>query len=241
MVDTGQPTWILPAPGAPGANQVVNLRTDPYGHLAVNVRAPNKQFLAVEGSYYSATNGQTGIATAATPTAFSATNPFITIFNTGNPANTAAPRIVLDYINLLATAAGTAGASVQCAIVKDSINRYTSGGTLLTPVKTSAFGAPSVAQIYAGNITAAGASSAAGTIVGNRYLKGAIPVAGDQYSLQFGATDCFNNLTISTITFTAQTVPPIALNPGEMALVHLWLPSQSAASSYLPEIGWSEW
>ena len=241
MVDTGQPTWTLPAPGAAGANQVVNLRTDPYGHLAVDLRAPTKGFLAVEGSYYTATNGQSGIATGATPTAFSATNPFITIFNTGNPNNTAAVRIVLDYITLIATAAGTAGASVQCAFVKDTLNRYTSGGTALTPVKTSTFGQPSVAQIYAGNITAAGASASAVTPVGNRYLKGAIPVAGDTYTLQFGSVDNLSNIAVSTVTFSSQGLPPICLNPGEMGLLHLWLPSQSAASSYIPEIGWSEW
>lgn len=236
----GTPSIVLPTPAATGPNQVANVRTDQYGNLAVNNRIPTKAQLALEGVYFTANNAQTGIATGATPTAFSATNPFITIWNTANPSNTAAPHIVLDYITLVATAAGTAGASVQVAIVIDSYNRYTSGGTALTPQKSDSFGPSSVAQIYAGNITAAAALASARTPVGMRYLKGAIPVAGDTYTLQFGSVDSTMAIQAATITYSLQHAPAVAINPGEIALVHLWLPSQSAASSYAPEIGWYE-
>jgi hypothetical protein len=236
----GTPSIVLPTPAATGPNQVVNVRTDQYGNLSVNNRIPTKGALALEGVYYSANNAQSGIATAAAVTAFSAVNPFLTIWNTASASNTASAHIVLDYISLVATAAGTGGTSLQCAVVIDSYNRYTSGGTALTPQKSDSYGAPSIAQVYAGNIVAAAALSSARTPVGLRYLKGAIPVAGDTYTLQFGSVDSVSSLQAATITFSEQHMPPIAVNPGEIALVYIWLPSQSAASSYAPEIGWYE-
>ncbi len=236
----GAPSITLPTAGAVGPNQVANVRTDQYGNLTVNNRIATKAALALEGVYFSANNAQAGIATGATLTALVATTPFITIWNTGNPSSPTASHIVLDYITLVATAAGTAGASLQCAIVIDSYNRYTSGGTALVPQKSDSYGAASVAQIYAGNIVAAAALSSARTPVGLRYLKGAIPVIGDTYTLQFGSVDSVMSLQAATITYSLQHAPAIAINPGEMALVYIWLPSQSAASSYAPEIGWYE-
>lgn len=202
-----------------------------------------KHPLSDEGSYFSVNNAQTGIATAAAPTAFSATNPFLLLYNTSAPSDDFAIRVYPDALMLLATAAGTAGASVQFAITLDRGNRYTSGGTDLTPnIRGVAQTASrtSVLRAYAGNITASAATSNARTIVGNRYMKGAIPVAGDQYSVRFGNTDTPDMLSISTILFSQNNVQPIILGADESMLVHLWLPSQSAASSYAPEFSWWE-
>jgi hypothetical protein len=223
-----------------GANALANIRLDQRGNTYANLRIPTKHVLCDEGTYFTANNAQTGIATGATPTAFSATNPFITIANQASASVPGAPRIYLDYVTLLATAAGTAGASVQVAVYVDNIIRYTSGGTALTPVKTNSAGLASVAQVYAGNITAAAAGGQVRAIVGNRYLKGAIPVAGDTYTMQAGSVDSTTSFGVSTILFSLQNMPPVIVNPGETALVHLWLPSQSAASSYAPELSWWE-
>jgi hypothetical protein len=226
--------------GQDGAGALANLRVDQRGNTYSNIRVPTKHVLADEGSYFTANNAQTGVATAAAPTSYSATNPFVMIANTASPSVPNSPRIYIDYLTLLATAAGTGGASLQVAIYIDNIQRYTSGGTALTPVKANSAGNASVAQIYAGNITAAAAGLQARTIVGNRYLKGAIPVAGDTYTLQSGSVDAVTTFGVSTILFSLQNIPPVVINPGETALVHLWLPSQAGASSYAPELSWWE-
>lgn len=211
-----------------------------------------KHPLADEGSYFVANNGQTGIATAAAPVAFSATNPFLVIFNGANPSDDFAPRLYLDYAMLMVTAAGTAGTSVQIAITKDLGNRYTSGGTDLTLAiaNTGPTSSGSLTRVYAGNITASAASSNAKTVVGNRTLKNMTapaPTIGDQYTLRSGAADMAENLiysnagtTLTQVLNMTQSVPPIIIGPNESLLIHLWIVTQSAASSYAPELGWWE-
>jgi hypothetical protein len=219
--------------GAAGA------RFGKYGEIYALTPGSPKSLLAEEGSYFVANNAQTGIATAAAPTTFSATNPFVLIENTGVPGGGGAI-ITLDYMLLAATAAGTAGASVQFAITRDTTLRFSSGGTALTPINCNSSGAGTVAKVWGGNITATAASGAAVTVVGQRTMKPAIPVAGDNYWVQFGSTDGLMLISTATITFSSQAAPPLVLNPGESGLLSIWLPSQSAASSYAPELGWWE-
>lgn len=202
-----------------------------------------KHPLADEGSYFTVNNAQTGLATAAAPTAFSATNPFILVYNTCGPTDDFAMRAYLDYLTLVCTAIGTAAASVQFAITLDRGNRYSSGGTELTSqirAPSQVTSLASTMRIYGGNITATAATANARTVVGNRYMKGAIPVVGDTYTTRFGTTDNPDMIGVSTIVFTMNNVPPILLGPDESALIHLWFPSQSAASSYVPEFSWWE-
>lgn len=205
---------------------------------------PDMGVAALEGSYFTVNNGQTGLATAATPVSFSATNPFLLIYNSANPANPIAASIILDYAMLLNTAAGTAGVNVQFAITLDAGNRYSSAGTDLTNLVVNPNGfasaAKSVAKVYGGNITASAATAAVRTLVGNRWMKGAIPVAGDQYTVKFGGVDAPTFIGISTILFSLNNVPKVVVPPGWSMLLHIWLASQSAASSYAPEVGWIE-
>jgi hypothetical protein len=215
----------------------VSLRNDQYVLNSV----PTKALLAQEGSYFTANNAQSGLATAASPNAFSATNPFILLVN--GASTTSNPVVVVpDYIALVATAAGTNGTNIQYAVTKDTTNRYTSGGTLLTPQKMYSGGPGSVVTtLYGGNITAASASANVATPVGQRYLMGAIPVVGDLYMLSFGAVDMTVSQGKQTINMVVQPLPPMVIYPGESLLFHLWLGSQTGASSYAPEIGWWEW
>lgn len=230
--------------------------TDPrlsrYREQVVVPALVTKHLLADEGSYFVATNAQTGIATSATPTAFSATNPFILIYNGANPSDDFAPRLYIDYAMLAVTAAGTAGTSVQVAVTKDLGNRYTSGGTDLTSaisnVGPTSMG--SLTRIYAGNITASAASGNAKTIIGNRFLKvmtAPAPTIGDEYTLRFGAANIVevgqylnNATTLTSQVNITKNLPPVVIGANESLLIHLWLPAQSAASSYVPEIGWWE-
>lgn len=201
---------------------------------------PDMFGIADLGQYFTVNNAQTGIATAAAPTAFSATNPFLAVVNKDVPGG---KNVYLDFLTLIATAAGSAGTALQAAVTLDNIQRYTSGGTDVTAniANTNGnSGTKSIAQVVAGNITAAAASGVVRTIAGNRWLKGAIPVVGDEYTIKFGGVDSPSFVGISTIIKTLINVPKIVIPPGWTALVHLWLPSQSGASSYTPELGWVE-
>jgi len=229
-------------PQATTDTSVINARGTRYGDVATANIWPTSHMQAAEGSYFFVHNNQSGIATAAAPTAFSATNPFLMLLNNDSPANPAAKRVYIDYVTLVATAVGTGAASVQAAVAVDAATRYTSGGTTLTTniAKCNSAGNASVCAAYAGNLTAAAATTAGRYLVGNRYLKGAIPVAGDTYTLSFGSVDQTAAFSISTILFSLQGIGPVILNPGEAFLLHLWFPSQSGASSYAPEVGWTE-
>jgi hypothetical protein len=239
IVQRGIVARALAAVGFQGDAQqsgAAGLRFGRYGESYALSLVPSKHLLADEGSYFTVNNGQAGIATAAAPTAFSATNPFLLIYNRDTAPN--GRRIYLDFALLLATAAGTAGTSVQCAVTSDAGNRFVSGGSALTPAIVNGnqdAGATSVAQIFAGNITAA-----ARTISGNRLLKGAIPVAGDQYVLNFGGVDAPHFLASATVTFSVNNLVPLIIGPNQSALIHLWLPAQTAAASFAPELGWWE-
>lgn len=218
-----------------------NARLTRYREQTVVSFIQTKHPLADEGSLYLANNAQTGIATAAAPTAFSAVNPFLVIYNGNAPNDDFATRTYLDYLMLLVTAPGTAGASVQFAIVKDRGNRYVSGGTELFPKPVfQAAGRATANRVFAGNLVASAPSSNAITLIGNRYMKGAIPVIGDQYTIRFGTTDVMDILSISTILFSSNHVPALILGPDESMLVYLWLPTQSAASSFAPEVSFWE-
>jgi hypothetical protein len=203
---------------------------------------PDMGVLADEGSCFTVNNAQTGLATAVAPTSFSATNPFLLIYNRDAQPN--GKRIYLDTATLVATAAGTAGSNLQCAVSVDSGNRYSSGGTEITSsIVNPNFDATggSVARVWAGNITAIAATSAARNVVGNRYLKGAIPAAGDTYILKFGGVDApLLTGSAGSLYTMVQNVPKVIVGPNESALVYIWLASQSAASSYLPEMAWVE-
>lgn len=224
----------------------IDCRLSRYRELSVMPFSYTKHPLVDEGSYFICNNAQTGLATAAAPTAFSATNPFLIIYNGSDPSDDFALRYYIDSLLLLATAAGTAGTSIQFAITVDVGNRYTSGGTDLS-ANTKACGPTSLgslAKIYAGNLTASAATAVAKTLVGNRCFKTATapaPTANDTYVIRSGApslADC--GVTAGTQTISTCNVPPIVLGPNQSLLVHLWLPAQSAASSYAPELSWYE-
>lgn len=220
----------------------IDWRISRYRELMVNPAVVTKHVLSDEGSYFTTNGAQTAQATAATPTAFSATNPFLIIYNKSDPSDDFAQRIYLDYITLCATAAGTAGASVQFAVTVDTGNRYTSGGVELSAnsVTVGPTSTATLSRAFAGNITAAAASSTVKTVVGNRYMKGTIPVAGDTYTVRFGSSSAIDMIGVSTSVYTTNNLPPVIIGPNQCAILHLWLPSQSAASSYLVEAGWWE-
>src|SRR5882762_11209058 len=90
----------LPSLNADSQANDVGLRLGAYGEQYTQPLVRKTHNLADEGSYFVTNNAQTGIVPTY-GTAFSATAPFILIYN-GQTAN----RLYLDYLALVAIAAG---------------------------------------------------------------------------------------------------------------------------------------
>src|SRR6266849_148775 len=84
-----------------------------YREAMVMPLVPKLHALADEGSYFVANNSGTGVATTATPTAFSDTAPLFTINNVDTAQNAANKRICLDWMRITQTVAGTAGVDLR--------------------------------------------------------------------------------------------------------------------------------
>jgi hypothetical protein len=212
------------------------------------------QNLVDEGSYFVANNAQTGIAMTAGAT-FSATAPFLVVDN-NNPAasgGSAGVNIALDYLALVASAAGGAGSTLSylaMAVYIDSIKRYQSGGSQLTGSSPNMnLGATSNAVIHAGAVTAAAASSGVRAIVGQRNVRPAVSatvacVVGDSFILDFGSLEggVGGSVTVASPQSIALSLPPLIIGPQQSALIYLWLQGATtpSAASFLTELGYWE-
>jgi hypothetical protein len=216
----------------------VEMRGTLYGDQHVWLLHAKNYGLADEGSYFVTRNPTpgTGLATIAALTAIVDTSPFIVIANDAPPESN--KRLYIDYIRLICTAPGTAGTSLRYDVKVDKGSRYTSGSTLTSlpqNVNIDSGDGP-VAKIFAGPLVAPAASVASRLLYGGLF-KAAIPAANDVYQLNFGGSD-HNSGALAT--FVTYNHGPLIIGPGMCALLHLWLPSQSAASSYEIEIGHAE-
>ncbi len=206
------------------------------------------QTVVDSGTYYVANNAASGVATAATPTAYSDTAPFLVIQNKQTLAQSG-PSIYMDWIRFYETAAGTAGVGMLIKMQLDMT--VATGGTLLTPVSTSSWGGSG--SVCAPRILPTGiaATSNARVIIGNKNVipTQTTPLAvNTEVTLNFGGTldgdfQSFQaNGTAVTALFSTNVyaMPPVVIGPGwSLSLQHL-ITSQSAASSWGFELGWAE-
>lgn len=236
----------LPSTNADSANNDVALRLDPYGGAYTQPLVRKAHNLADEGSYFVTNNAQTGIASAYN-TAFTATAPFLLVYNGG----TTGTRLYLDYLALVAIAAGactTTAGYIAGAVVVDTGNRYSSGGSNLTANIVSpnyaVAAAPAGVAVYAGAITAT-AATAARTIVGVRNLRPnvsttVINVVGDMNLINFGSVEgATGSITIANANIMPQAFPPVVVPQGSSALFYLTYPVMAApsAATFAPELG----
>lgn len=207
-----------------------------------------QQIAALAGRYMTFSNPTpgTGLNTIEALTSLADTSPLVQI-NTGvNP-------FWVDYIKLQNTAAGTGGTSIrwswsQYAVAKPAPTLNAAGvGGAASPLAMvnsrsdwSTY-APTT-SVYAGPLVAA-----AGTPIGplsSNLLRPVIPVAGDVYLFKFGE----HEFSIPEALVLSGTNPTSLLLPAPQAIVgpnttgqfHIWLPSQSAHSSWEIEIGGAE-
>lgn len=227
-------------------NDDVEQRGSRYGDTIGMLVSPKGLVAADEGSYFIATNPTpgTGIATLAAPTTFVDTSPFLILQNNWTATDPRSRRIYLDYLRLQCTAAGTNGSAIRWAIRTDtSTNRWTSGGSTLTPVNVNQDdGTSSKAVINVGALVASAATGAA-RLLGSSLIRPVIPVVGDTYVINFGGHENgLNSLAPAGVAIANVQIntSPVVIGPGQVMLFHLWLTAQSAASSYEIELGYIE-
>lgn len=240
---------LLPTLNPDSVNNDVAFRSDPYGGLYSQPLVRKSHGLADEGTYFTTHNNQTGIVPTY-GTAFAAVSPFLTVYN---GAATGAAKVNLDYLALVAIAAGactTAAGYIAAALVLDAGNRYSSGGTNLTPNlvnpnPAAPANAPPGVQIFAGAIVASAASAAARTVVGVRNLRPGVSttvinVIGDMNLVNFGGVEgAVGSITVANANIMPQAFPPAQIPVGWTALFYLWFPVMTApsAATFAPEVG----
>lgn len=209
-------------------------RSTLLGEAYVQVTLPIKQSLCEEGSYYVTTNPTpgTGIAygSGGTQATFVDTVAFMRVINTADPSDFAAPTVFLDSLKLIQF--GTAPASttsVQALVKLDNGFRLETGtaGVTNTPVCTNQRLSQSAAAArvitYAGAVTTIPTASAAARVVGRAMLKGGPTLNLDEYSISFGVNDsALGGGYLTTVASYASRMPPVAIGPGQSAVIHLW-------------------
>jgi hypothetical protein len=199
--------------------------------------------MAIEGSQFMARNPTpgTGIVGHAAPTTLDDTKPLLLIKN--NAAPNSGINLVLDYIRLRLTTAGTASTNVRFDIKVDNINRYTSGGSQLVPQNVNM---PSQAQsnalVYYGAITAPAVGGNVRVLDGIEF-RPVIGVVGDTYTLNFGGPSHPPTALITSggaICWATANLHPVVLGPGASLLLHQWSASQSGAITFEPTVSWFE-
>jgi hypothetical protein len=228
------------------------LRMAAYGEIITQLVSSKQHQAADDGSYYITRSPtvDTGLATAGTTLVQTYTYqyPFLIVTN-NHPVG--GKSIYLDYIKLRCTAAGTAGTSLNYVTVLDTIPRFSGSngiggaGTGLTailagPYPVSTMTPPqSAALIYAGTSEAKAASLAARVLCSGQ-LRAVIPYVNDTYMFNFAGCDMMLDAVArgtGAIGQMSVTHPPVCIGPQGSFLLHLWLPAQSAASSYELEVG----
>jgi len=210
----------------------ISLVAQPYG-------------LVDEGTYFVANNSGTGVATTATPTAFSDTAPLFTIYNADTAQNAVNKRISLDWMRITETAAGTAGVDLRLRGVLD----YTvpSAGTLLTPVNANG-DYPKSISIAQPRILPTGVTQTAnsrvmiGTLVAIPTQTAPLAALSEVY-LNFGGSGggpFYDNAASANIVKISYPLPPVIIGPGQCFMLEFLITSQTAASSWTVEAGWWE-
>lgn len=228
-------------PGRAAENSSMAMRTSEYGEQYAVLHAGAKMHAAAkEGSYFVATNATLGtpITGTAAPTAFSATVALVSIYN-----GSATKSLFLDYLRLYPKAAGTNGTNFSYAISLDRVNRWSSGGTAITPVNVNVSSdVASNATVYCGAITAAAASAYVKRF-SHGTLRTVIKVIGDVYEWRFGdsATPSMGMaMEGTTQAFVPVRCAPLVIPPGCSMLLHEAAASQSVAATYELELGYWE-
>lgn len=198
---------------------------------------PDNNAIADGGSYFTASLAPGAAALAfGVVAAFSATAPAFVIQNTDTAAGKNR-NLHMKYLRFEASVAPASGTQAWLASVIDTGARTPSAGMApLTPVcvNSGALAATAGANVWTftgGAAITVPAAVAASTVVGNLLLRPQIPVAGDEYAIQFGGVDMPAGYGVTAAPAGAGSIvkghPPIVLAPQHFALFYLWFPNNS--------------
>jgi hypothetical protein len=225
----------LPTRNADSSSVVLPSRTSPYLEAyAVPMGGGNWGF-ADEGSYICVNNATlaTGIAGHAAPVvADTDTKALFYIYN-GTAKN-----VVMDYLFLEVTAAGTNGTIQYTTIYIDNKGSAarTGGGTQITALNSTNSALASSAtglECYFGAVVTSMSSSVK---VGQQIVREVIPVVQDTVTMKFGGPNAGEHSSLTTAgtatNHCVQHFAPIVVGPGGNLNISQIRPSQSAAASY---------
>ena len=184
---------------------------------------------------YNPTIGTAVAITATAQGAFTATAPAFLIKNNDAAGG---KDVILKRLTMVVGAAGSTLTSLDCAVVVDATNRYTSGGATASIVNVRSDQSNStVAQIYqASTAIVSPAATASARMVARRRLRSQIPVISDQYILNFGTDSQNDNAVFSgtTSNLVSLHVAPVVIPPQSFALIYLWGTSMAG----IPTVEW---
>ena len=234
--------------------QIVPPRGSKYRELYVQNIVNGTAGLSDEGTYFVGTNPTplTAIATSGSIATYagSDTAPVAIIRNNDGLGG---KRIYLDYLRMTMVVLPTTANSWTFTWTLDNLpNKYTSGGSVITPVCPNMdLGAVSIAQLYFGAITAAAKSGNARLVsYGAWKSRATTPVAvlGDEVVFKFGGVEQASSnpqiqLAAGTpvlVTKNVVGVPPIVLAPGTLAQLGMFGTNNVGTPSFEFEWGWWE-
>ena len=222
-------------------------RLDAGGELFVENLLNDHKALAVEGSYFVAqtpTPG-TGITlTSATGTSYSDTNGIVGINNLDSLGQgLQSCDIILDYVKVIITAAGTAGTDSHVASRLDIAARASAGSTLVGKNVNGRYAAnDDVADIHAGAITIAAASNQVRNLGRAEVRKAAAPgyIVGDVILFTFGTIEKVSAqaITPTTAAMIVLPMPQVIIPPGWSWVLNEWMVARTAAQSAEVEVGY---
>ncbi len=207
---------------------------------------PKTLVSADQGNYFTFTNPTVGTGlVSGVVTSQADTTPLLIIKNANSVLS--GVNIYPDFLKLVVSVVGVGHTIPYMSLKIDrsqSVSRYTSGGTQLTP-QNSSTGAGNISgngQVYFGAITAAAAGT--GALLASHRIKGAIEVVLDSFTFDFGAAEqqpqnglVDNTTTISHAIFN---MPPVVIGPQQTMLIHYWGASMSTGTTFFVNGGYTE-
>ena len=181
---------------------------------------------------FSAISAEAGLASTDSPTSYSATVGLMNIFNQAASAGDYNVIIHPRMLNLVAKSANTSATDFRLHFYRDTADRYSSGGTELTPAVTSFDDSASYAnhtakaRINAG-LLALGAAGSDEEALWRAMCKDEVFAAGEGLTILWGGplggsidSAAFNNNVI--------VVPPMPIGRGQNLSIHEVAASQAA-------------
>lgn len=196
------------------------------------------------GGYFVGTNPTPGTALAfAVNASFDVTKG---LFVYRNRDAVGGKNVHIDYLKIIPTVAPASGTAAHVALYTDTVNRYTSGGTQITPVNVSNSGQQggSICDLFAasgGTVITVATAGQKVKLISRSVLRAVIPAINDEMVLAFGDSPAAAGSSATAAGRSATNVVPGLLTPGDNLVVIVWFPSNAATGlSYEFETGWSE-